>query len=231
MPLYYIDILFILSILVSIYISYLSLQLDFIGKKLFLGISLSIIFWLIGAGIEAHTAISTILDILGMQLYIISSIFGAVFVFLFAIRYTTGFQFSRKQLAILFIVPAINVLLVLTNPWFNLMWTDRIQLEFLGLLYTKFTLGPGMFIHAIYSYSLLIITIALFIRVMVMNKHSFIKQSLLIIVGISIPLVLSILFILGDIFPINPTPFGLVITQLFFLIAILHFLFNSSESK
>lgn len=131
----------------------------------------------------------------------------------------TKVKFKRKYL-LLFIVPIISLLVLWTNDWHNLFY------EQYSINITETVYGPYMTIHNIYSYALLIIGIWYMLRFSIKNSGFFSKQSLLIVLGISVPLVVNIL----GTFKIIPmsiyiTPITFTITILFCAISIFKFQF------
>ena len=84
--------------------------------------------------------------------------------------------------------------------------------------------GPYMIVHNIYSYTLLLLGVIQMIKATSKNSGFFSKQSLLLILGISIPLVTNIL----GTFKILPmtvyiTPISFALTMICFAFAILNF--------
>jgi len=131
----------------------------------------------------------------------------------------TKVKFKKKYL-LLFIVPIISLLVLWTNDYHHLFY------EQYSINIDETTYGPYMPIHNIYSYVFLIIGILYMLRFSIKNSGFFSKQSLLIVLGISVPLVVNIL----GTFKIIPmsiyiTPITFTITILFCAISIFKFQF------
>lgn len=128
----------------------------------------------------------------------------------------------KKSYLLLFIVPIISLLILWTNNVHHLFYKNySIQL--------KDTIpGPYMTIHSIYTYSIFAIAIWIFLKYSIKNAGFFSKQSLLIILGTLIPIVVNIL----GTFQIIPmtvyvTPICFAFTIVIFALAIFKFKFLS----
>ena len=131
----------------------------------------------------------------------------------------TKISFKRKYL-LLFIIPIFSLISVWTNDYHHLFYVHY-SVNFQYNVY-----GPIAKIHNIYSYILLIIGIIHLLRFSIKNSGFFSKQSILIILGISVPLVVNIL----GVFKIIPmsiyiTPITFSVTIVCFAIAIFKFQF------
>ena len=149
---------------------------------------------------------------------------GACFVpvtvfFIGLIFANTKIAFKKKYL-LLFIVPIISLLMLWTNDYHHLFYV-KYSTNIADAVY-----GPYLTIHNIYSYALLIIGIIYMLKFSIKNSGFFSKQSLLIVLGISVPVSVNIL----GTFKIIPmsiyiTPITFTITIVLFIIAIFKFQF------
>lgn len=131
----------------------------------------------------------------------------------------TKITFKKKYL-LLFIIPIISLLVLWTNDYHHLFYKNY-SVDFQINEY-----GPYATIHNIYSYTLLAIGIIYMLKFSIKNAGFFSKQSMLIILGISIPVIVNIL----GTFKIIPmsiyiTPITFTITIIFCAIAIFKFQF------
>lgn len=131
----------------------------------------------------------------------------------------TKITFKKKYL-LLFIIPIISLLVLWTNDYHHLFYKNY-SVDFQINEY-----GPYATIHNIYSYTLLAIGIIYMLKFSIKNAGFFSKQSMLIILGISIPVIVNIL----GTFKIIPmsiyiTPITFTITIIFCVIAIFKFQF------
>lgn len=131
----------------------------------------------------------------------------------------TKITFKKKYL-LLFIVPIISLLVLWTNDYHHLFYKNY-SVDFQINEY-----GPYATIHNVYSYALLAVGILYMLKFSIKNSGFFSKQSMLIVLGISIPVVVNIL----GTFKIIPmsiyiTPITFTITILLCAISIFKFQF------
>lgn len=141
------------------------------------------------------------------------------FLFLGMIFANTKIKFKKKHL-LLFIVPVISLLVLWTNDYHHLFY-EQYSVDFQTNVY-----GPYIIIHNIYSYGLLFIGGIYLLKFSIKNSGLFSKQSMLIVVGTSVPVIVNIL----GTFQIIPmsiyiTPITLIITIFCCTIAVFKFQF------
>lgn len=132
----------------------------------------------------------------------------------------TKITFKKKYL-LFFIVPALSLIVLWTNDYHHLFY------KIYSYLYlSDCKVGPYMIIHNIYSYTLLFLVVIQMVNVASKNSGFFSKQTLLIVVGISIPLITNILGTLKIIsMTVYITPISFAFTMLFFALSIFKFKF------
>lgn len=132
----------------------------------------------------------------------------------------TKITFKKKYL-LFFIVPALSLIVLWINDYHHLFY------KIYSYLYlSDCKVGPYMIIHNIYSYTLLFLGVIQMVNVASKNSGFFSKQTLLIVVGISIPLITNILGTLKIIsMTVYITPISFAFTMLFFALSIFKFKF------
>lgn len=132
----------------------------------------------------------------------------------------TKITFKKKYL-LFFIVPALSLIVLWTNDYHHLFY------KIYSYLYlSDCKVGPYMIIHNIYSYTLLFLGVIQMVNVASKNSGFFSKQTLLIVVGISIPLITNILGTLKIIsMTVYITPISFAFTMLLFALSIFKFKF------
>lgn len=129
----------------------------------------------------------------------------------------TKVKFSKKYL-LLFIVPIISLLILWTNDFHHLFYKQY------SINMNEWIYGPWFNIHSLYSYVCMFIGVIFLLRYSIKNAGFFSRQSLLIILGVSIPLVINILGSLQVIsMTIYVTPIAFAITIFFISLAIFKF--------
>ena len=137
---------------------------------------------------------------------------------LLSISFTdTKFKFNKKYF-LLFIVPIISLLILWTNDLHHLFFVKySINME-------EGILGSYFYIHSLYTYALFFIGIIKLAKYSIKNSGFFSKQSILIIIGSLISIVINILGTLGIIkMSIYVTPMTFAIAFLFYALAIFKF--------
>lgn len=151
----------------------------------------------------------------------IGTCFLAVAIFFTGLIFAkTKITFKKKYL-LFFIVPALSLIVLWTNDYHHLFY------KIYSYLYlSDCKVGPYMIIHNIYSYTLLFLGVIQMVNVASKNSGFFSKQTLLIVVGISIPLITNILGTLKIIsMTVYITPISFAFTMLFLALSIFKFKF------
>lgn len=153
-------------------------------------------------------------------IYIVTCFLPVAIFFTGLIFAKTKITFKKKYL-LFFIVPALSLILLWTNDYHHLFY------KIYSYLYlSDCKVGPYMIIHNIYSYTLLFLGVIQMVNVASKNSGFFSKQTLLIVVGISIPLITNILGTLKIIsMTVYITPISFAFTMLFFALSIFKFKF------
>ena len=150
--------------------------------------------------------------------------FGACFVPIFFLF--LGITFSKTKLKwnwkylLLFIVPCITTVLMFTNKYHHLLYKSY------SIYLNETVAGPYMAFHSFYSYLLILIGIIQFLRYSIKNSGFFSKQSILIVIGTLIPIILNVVGTLGLVpMAVYITPISFSIALLFYAFAIFKFKF------
>ena len=131
----------------------------------------------------------------------------------------TKIQFKKKYI-VLFIISIISLLILWTNDYHHLFY-KQYSTSIADTVY-----GPYMVIHNIYSYILLGLGIIYMLKFSIKNSGFFSKQSLLIVLGVSVPVIVNILGTFKIIpMSIYVTPITFTITIICCAIAIFKFQF------
>ena len=160
-------------------------------KKMFLAIIVLAIWWvaleIVQIILKNYIDMPDEYDIYFESLASIGKCFMPVFIFLLGLVFSkTKINFNKKYL-LLFIIPTVTIVLMLTNQLHYLVYKTY-------SIYTyKSVLGPYSIVHQLYSYGMLMIGMFLLLRSSIKNAGFFSKQSLLIVLGTLIPLVVNIM--------------------------------------
>ena len=209
----------IINILLTVYLSKEKKNNQL--KKIFI-FSLSIlIFWTIGLIMQITLSKPLNIEPIYFDYFIYIAIcFIPVAVFFMGLIYAnTKIEFKKRYL-LLFIIPIISLIVLWTNDYHHLFY-EHYSVDFQTNVY-----GPYATIHNIYSYILLAWGILYMLKFSIKNSGFFSKQSLLIVLGVSVPLVVNILGTFKIIpMSIYVTPITFTVTIICCAIAILKFQF------
>ena len=152
-----------LNILVFIYLlgGFVSLLLVYFSFKkrddpilvAFIPLCIAIFIWCITSAGEAMSP-----DIFGKYVWSVLSYFGSqtspVFFFLFTLIYTGHYQIAtKKTTGLLLLLPAISILLAITNPFHHILWPEIQLVETQWFGYSGYYHhGPWFWIEILYSY-------------------------------------------------------------------------------
>ena len=138
--------------------------------------------------------------------------FGAEFVSLAFLALSIIFSRSKISICrihlIFIIIPILSIILMLTNSYHHLYYINY------STSLNETLTGPYMLVHSLYSYILLGIGIIIFMKYTIKNAGFFSKQSILLVLGSLIPIVVNLLGTFGII------PMTVYITPISFSFAI-----------
>lgn len=152
----------------------------------------------------------------------IGTCFIPVSIFFTGLIFTKTKIYFKKWYILLFIIPVLSLLVLWTNPIHHLFY------EYYSANINECIYGPYITIHHVYTYALLFVGAFYLAKFSIKNSGFFSKQSILIVLGISVPIVVSLL---GS-FKIIPmtvyiTPISFAITVICLTFAIFKFKFLS----
>ena len=209
----------IINILLTVYLSKEKKNNQL--KKIFI-LSLSIlIFWTMVLIMQITLSKPLNIEPIYFDYFIYIAIcFIPVAVFFMGLIYAnTKIEFKKRYL-LLFIIPIISLIVLWTNDYHHLFY-EHYSVDFQTNVY-----GPYATIHNIYSYIVLAWGILYMLKFSIKNSGFFSKQSLLIVLGVSVPLVVNILGTFKIIpMSIYVTPITFTVTIICCAIAILKFQF------
>lgn len=141
-------------------------------------------------------------------IYIGTCLFPVAF-FIFTIIFINPDRKINGKYIIPFIIPIINIIAVFTNR-FHYLFYNQFSFNLQEMVY-----GPFMYLHFAYTYGLFAVSIALMIKYTTKQSGFFSKQTIVIVVAVSIPVVVNSLGSFGII------PMSIYLTPISFSIAVL----------
>ena len=132
-----------------------------------------------------------------------------------ALQYNTGVRWvTRRNIALLCLVPVITLVVVWTNESHRLFWTSTeiVDLDAYSAIRTEY--GVWFWIHVAYSYILMALGTLIFVRESVGASKQYRKRIWVMLIGSGVPWLGNILFVAGytPIRDLEITPFAFAIT-------------------
>ena len=116
----------------------------------------------------------------------------------FALQYTGHERWlTRRWLALLFIEPVLANLVLWMDTSFHLFYTSRVLLDVNGTLVLAVHYGIVFWLHAVYSYSLLLIGSVLFVRAFIRTPELYRGQITTLLIGAVAPWIANFISITG----------------------------------
>ena len=143
--------------------------------------------------------------------------------FLFSVDYTGRDKWlTRRNVALLFVEPIIILILIWTNFAHHLFLKDVLFDTSGAIPKVHMMYGPAFFVHAIYSYILLLTGLIIFGQAYFREKGLYKKQLRIILVGAAIPWFANIFYVfpLGAFAYLDPTPLAFFLSGVLFAWAI-----------
>ncbi|HBQ59925.1 MAG TPA: hypothetical protein DD671_09960, partial [Balneolaceae bacterium] len=137
---------------------------------------------------------------------------------LFCIQFT-GYDslLTKNRIFLIFLLPAITLLLVWTNDFHQLHYAATTIVEVQGLSLLKLETGIWYIIHTIIFYSYLLTGIGFLLKKYANTNHLIRKQISMILLGASVPWIANATYLLGyrPLQYIDATPYAFAITGIF----------------
>lgn len=144
-----------------------------------------------------------------------------VALFFVAYIFAKGEIHFKKWYLLLFIVPVITLIVLWTNDIHHLFYSNY------SLISGEAEFGPYFYLHSLYTYGLFAVDIIILLRASVKKSSMRSKQSMLILVGALIPILVNVCGMLFFSYNIYVTPISFIVTILLFGVAILRYNFLS----
>lgn len=147
----------------------------------------------------------------------IGTCFLPLAIFFFNLAFAkTKITFKKKYL-LMFIIPIISLLVLWTNDYHHLFYKKY------SVMNSQTEFGAYFPVHLLFTYIVILYSVASLIKYSIKNTGFFSKQSILLILGVMFPLGVNIIGAMGMEMSIYITPICFTFTALFFAIVILKY--------
>ncbi|MFP7465096.1 histidine kinase N-terminal 7TM domain-containing diguanylate cyclase [Bacillus safensis] len=138
----------------------------------------------------------------------------------------TGFHqyFTKRRVLLILLIPTLTTIMVFTNSLHSLFYRSITMNPVDGFLLADFTIGYWYVIHGVYTFGCSMLAIFMLLWFLRVTKKEYLKQILILLVGMSLPILTSFIYLLG-VTPlhIDPVPVVMFITNALYLWAIMSF--------
>ncbi len=193
----------------------------------FLALSIAIAWWSFGYAMEL-SCVEMEHKILWAKLEYFSIVALPV-TWLFLILHYIGRRewITKRNIAMLFLLPAAILFLVLTNEYHHLVWENIEMVKVASISVLDISHGPAFWLHVIYSYTIIFLTIFILIHAIFSLSHLYRKQYFMLLIGALMPWIGNAMYALGvnPIAPLDITPITLLFSVLAAALAVLRFRF------
>jgi PAS domain S-box-containing protein len=164
------------------------------GMALF-WLMLAVVEWQLTGACEA-AAVGIPAKILWAKIGYVGTLSSPVFLFIFALKYSQQERWlTRRNLALLWLIPAITFGLAVTNEWHHLIWTSftpSADPTRNALIYGH---GAWFWIMVAYVYLLLSTATLVLIRTVLRHRHLYRRQAALVLLAMPFPWIANILYV------------------------------------
>ena len=132
------------------------------------------------------------------KLLTVGSVTIATLWFVFALQFTGRSRvLTGRVVALLCIMPVVTFMLAMTNGWHHLYW-DQLSVGSGGAYRAlEPVYGPAFWVHAIYSYALMLAGTVLLLQLFWRSRNLYRGQAVALLIAVAIPWVSDIMGLLG----------------------------------
>lgn len=183
----------VICALVSFSLWLLNHRRNFLLPRIYLGVSASYIIWVVALLVMKFTPAGST-----RQLFVLDAVtnIGAsvipVLCLLIALGFVRGWDKLPGKILWLFAVPLLTNIIIWTNPLHHLYYAN------FSVVRSEIVFGPYFYFSSLYNYACMITSIVLMARFMYSApSRLYIKQGILYILGVLVPLTVSLIATLG----------------------------------
>ena len=186
-----------LSALLALVLAFQIYRLD-VDKQFgtFLPVMLSLAVWTLFGGLSYFSPLEY--NILFTKTSFLGIITLPVFLLRFALHYAGSkwHDYFQRRPWYLWSIPFISILLMASNEYHGLFWREVVpETLFVNYVGLKYVPGTWFWVHSVYSYSLVVLSVVAFY--LVLKRQGAVAGQLALLVGISLPMATSMLFVFG----------------------------------
>ncbi len=152
--------------------------------------------------------------------YYTGIVFVALTWFTFSLEYSRlSHLLTRRNFLLLLILPVTVILLIWTNDYHHIVWTDVIiRTSSDGTFLLDYVRNWGFWVHTAYSYGFIMVGSILLVRQSLKGPAAFEGQAAMMMLGAAFPLIANLVFVfwLASYIKLDPTPFAMMGSGVFY---------------
>ena len=134
------------------------------GARSFIWLMLSVTEWTVSYALQT-ASVDPQLQIFWAKCQFIGVVMVPVALLAFSLEYSQlSAWVTRRNLLLLCVIPACILILIWTNEYHHLFWAETNLRHDVGGPYVDFIRGPAFWVHAAYSYTVLLVASLLLVR-------------------------------------------------------------------
>ncbi|MEI7987900.1 MAG: histidine kinase N-terminal 7TM domain-containing protein, partial [Chloroflexota bacterium] len=192
---------------------------------------LAVSIWSIANGLE-NAAVGFAMKLLCGKIAYLGIALAPFMFLLFSLAFLQHqHRISWTMIALFLVIPVTTIGLVFSNEWHHLVWSNITYNSEPGTNILLYQYGPWFWIHAIYVYILIFVSIFLLIRTALRSQQLYRQQSIAILFSTPLPIISNFLYLSGlgplkglDLTPIAFSLGGMILTWSIYSLQMFDFL-------
>ncbi|MGB8643656.1 MAG: histidine kinase N-terminal 7TM domain-containing protein [Anaerolineae bacterium] len=188
------------------------------GARLFAYLMLATGEWSVASILEA-TAVGLPSKVLWAKVEYLGIVGVGILLLMFVVEYTRQARWlTRRNTALLWVIPVVTLALVWTNEWHGLIWSSIMPSTGYGDVLLTYQHGVWFLLFAAYNYVAIMAGILVLVLETIRYHHLYRLQAITLIAGVILPLLLNFIYLSGlsPVPGLDLTPFGFTLAGLIF---------------
>ncbi|MBN1936511.1 MAG: PAS domain-containing protein [Anaerolineae bacterium] len=195
------------------------------GSVPFVLLLLAAFVWAFFSALE-HAVWSREAQVLFSQIEYLGIVSAGPLWLIFALAYSQQRHLlTRRNIALLFIVPVVILCLVATNRWHGLIWPEIRPIS--GAPYSRliYEHGPAFFVTVAYGYLCVVAGTMALVWMLVRYSQVYRRQAWAVLLGLALPWIANLVYVTGNnpLPGIDPTPIAFILSGVVYTWTIFRF--------
>ncbi|OCT16184.1 diguanylate cyclase [Paenibacillus pectinilyticus] len=166
-------------------------------------------------------ASDTLAQVKGWTMIEYIGIAGAPAIGLLIVMQYVGINMNRKRISLLFVIPTLTFIIVITNDFHHLFYKSMYFRENTPFLTTDTVIGQYYIVHGAYTFGCMLAAVVLLLRRWRQTKKAYRLQLLTLMAGQFLPMTGAFVYLMGVTpYGVDPVPMLLCVTSAMYIWAI-----------